>query len=438
MVETAEMTAAAGRRDADEASGEASGGGGWDLAAVRARFPILSREVNGHPLAYLDNAASSQQPLRVLNRVERYLRREHANVHRGVHQLSAEATEAYEDARRSVAAHAGATDPAEIVFTRGTTEAVNLVASSWGDAFIGAGDEILLTKMEHHSNLVPWQLLAGRTGCDLRFVDVTPGGTLDLDDFDRLLGQRTRLVACTHVSNSLGTINPVREIVDRAHAAGALTLIDGAQAAPHLLTDVANTGCDFYAFSSHKMCGPTGVGALWARRELLEEMPPYQGGGEMISDVKLEGSSWAKVPHKFEAGTPNISGVVGFGEAARFLADLGSEAVASHEDALMRAALKRLGEIEGLRLYGPRDERTARTAVFSFTYGDIHPHDLSTILDQQGIAIRAGHHCNQPLMDHFGISATARASFYFYNSPREIDALCDGLALAAEVFGGLA
>lgn len=446
MAETAEMTdtmratsvpasggpsASGGRRDA----GEASDDGGWDLAAVRAQFPILSREVNGHPLAYLDNAASSQQPLRVLNRVERYLRREHANVHRGVHQLSAEATEAYEGARRSVAAHAGTTDPAEIVFTRGTTEAVNLVASSWGDAFIGAGDEIVLTKMEHHSNLVPWQLLAGRTGCSLRFVDVTPGGTLDLDDFDRLLGKRTRLVACTHVSNSLGTVNPIREIVDRAHAAGALTLIDGAQAAPHMLTDVSKTGCDFYAFSSHKMCGPTGVGALWARRELLEEMPPYQGGGEMISDVKLEGSSWAKVPHKFEAGTPNISGVVGFGEAARFLADLGSEAIAAHEDALKRAALERLDEIEGLRLYGPREERTA---VFSFTYGDIHPHDLSTILDQRGIAIRAGHHCNQPLMDHYGLSATARASFYFYNSPREIDALCDGLALAAEVFGGLA
>ena len=431
MLATGSPSAAADRGD----SGEASEDGGWDLAAIRAQFPILSRDVNGHPLAYLDNAASSQQPLRVLNRVERYLREEHANVHRGVHQLSAEATEAYEGARRAVAAHAGTGDPAEIVFTRGTTEAVNLVAASWGDAFIGAGDEIVLTKMEHHSNLVPWQLLAGRTGCDLRFVDVTPEGTLDLDDLDRLLATRPRLVACTHVSNSLGTVNPVREIVDRAHAAGALTLIDGAQAAPHMLTDVAKLGCDFYAFSSHKMCGPTGVGALWARRELLEEMPPYQGGGEMISEVKLEGSSWAKVPHKFEAGTPNISGVVGFGEAARFLADLGSEAIASHEDALKRAALERLDEIEGLRLYGPREERTA---VFSFTYGDVHPHDLSTILDQRGIAIRAGHHCNQPLMDHFGISATARASFYFYNSPQEIDALCDGLALAAEVFGGIA
>lgn len=443
MTEMTEATRATGvlasnRRsggDADTGAGDGAEAGRWDLEVIRAQFPILSREVNGHPLAYLDNAASSQQPLRVLNRVERYLREQHANVHRGVHQLSAEATEAYEDARRSVAAHAGTADPAEIVFTRGTTEAVNLVASSWGDAFVGAGDGIVLTKMEHHSNLVPWQLLADRTGCDLHFVDVTPEGTLDLDDFDRLLEKRPRLVACTHVSNSLGTVNPVREMVDRAHAVGALTLIDGAQAAPHMLTDVAGIGCDFYAFSSHKMCGPTGVGALWARRELLAEMPPYQGGGEMISEVKLEGSSWAKVPHKFEAGTPNISGVVGFGEAARFLADLGAEAIASHENTLKSAALDRLGDIEGLHLYGPRE---GRTAVFSFTYGDVHPHDLSTILDQRGIAIRAGHHCNQPLMDHYGISGTARASFYFYNSPEEIDVLCDGLAMAAEVFGGIA
>lgn len=419
---------------APEGPGPAPAPPTWDIGSIRARFPILGREVNGHPLVYLDSAASSQQPLRVQERVERYLREQHANVHRGVHQLSAEATEAYEDARRAVAAHAGAPDPSGIIFTRGTTESVNLVAASWGSAFIGAGDEIVLTKMEHHSNLVPWQLLAARSGCRLRFVDVTEEGTLDLDDLDRLLERRPRLVAFTHVSNSLGTINPVREIVARAHAAGALALVDGAQAAPHLLTDVAALGCDFYAFSGHKMCGPTGVGALWARRDLLEAMPPYQGGGEMISEVKLEGSSWAKVPHKFEAGTPNISGVVGLGEAARFLAGIGREALASHEDALTRYALERLGAIDGLRLYGPR---SGRTSVFSFTYGDVHPHDLSTILDQRGIAIRAGHHCNQPLMHHYGLSATARASFYLYNSADEIDALCDGLALAAGVFGGI-
>lgn len=419
---------------APEDAAKGSAADAWDLGAIRTRFPILSREVNGHPLVYLDNAASSQQPLRVMGRVERYLRREHANVHRGVHQLSAEATEAYEDSRGSVAAHVGASDPAEIVFTRGTTEAINLVASSWGNTFIGAGDEILLTKMEHHSNLVPWQLLADRTGCSLQFVDVTPEGTLDLDDLERLLARRPRMVAFTHVSNSLGTINPVREMVARARAAGAVTLVDGAQAAPHLLSDVKEIGCDFYACSSHKMCGPTGVGALWAKRERLEEMPPYQGGGEMISEVRLEGSSWAKPPHKFEAGTPNISGVVGFGEAARFLADLGRDAIVAHESALKRYALERLGGIEGLRLYGPALDRTA---VFSFTYGDVHPHDLSTILDQRGIAIRAGHHCNQPLMDHFGISGTARASFYLYNAPSEIDALCDGLEMAAQVFGGI-
>ncbi|WP_419950176.1 SufS family cysteine desulfurase [Candidatus Palauibacter sp.] len=424
-----------GASQADGGRAEADPGtAAWDVAAIRVQFPILSREVHGRPLVYLDSAASSQQPLRVLRRVARYEREQHANVHRGVHQLSTEATEAYEDARLAVATHAGAADPAEIVFTRGTTEAVNLVASSWGGAFIGADDDIVLTKMEHHSNLVPWQLLAARTGCRLHFVDVTADGTLDLDDLDRLLERRPRLVAFTHVSNSLGTINPVREIVSRAHAAGALALVDGAQAAPHLLTDVARLGCDFYAFSGHKMCGPTGVGALWARRELLEAMPPYQGGGEMISEVKLEGSSWAKVPHKFEAGTPNISGVVGFGEAARFLASLGREAIASHEGALTRYALERLGAIEGLRLFGPMRERTS---VFSFTYGDVHPHDLSTILDQRGIAIRAGHHCNQPLMDHYDISGTARASLYVYSTAEEIDALCDGLAMAAEVFRGI-
>lgn len=407
----------------------------WDLAAIRAQFPILSREVHGRPLVYLDSAASSQQPLRVLRRVERYVREQHANVHRGAHQLSSEATEAYEDARRAVAEHVGGADPSEIVFTRGTTEAVNLVASSWGDRFLGQDDDIVLTKMEHHSNLVPWQLLAARTGCRLHFVDVTAEGTLDLDDLDRLLERRPRLVAFTHVSNSLGTVNPAREIIARAHAAGALALVDGAQAAPHLLADVARLGCDFYAFSGHKMCGPTGVGALWARRELLEAMPPYQGGGEMISEVRLEGSSWARVPHKFEAGTPNISGAVGLGEAARFLAGLGRAAVAAHEDTLTRHALARLGAIKGLRLFGPR---RSRTSVFSFTYGDIHPHDLATILDQSGVAIRAGHHCNQPLMDHYAISGTARASLYVYSSVDEIDELCDGLAMAAEIFGGIA
>ncbi len=404
----------------------------WDVGAVRAQFPILRRQVNGQPLVYLDNAASSQAPLSVLDRVDRYVRSEHANVHRGVHQLSAEATAAYEGARAAVAEYVGAGSPAEIVFTSGTTEAVNLVAGSWGEAFLSPGDEIVLTKMEHHSNIVPWQLLAARKGCRLRFVDVTPSGELDLDDLERHLRRSPRLVACAHVSNGLGTLHPVEEIVRRAHAAGSLCLIDGAQAAPHLLVDVGQLGCDFYAFSGHKMCGPTGIGALWARAELLEKMPPYQGGGEMISEVKLEGSKWAAPPHKFEAGTPNVAGAVGLGAAAEFLSRLDAAALLAHESRLCEYALARLEAIDGLTLYGPR---SPRTPVFSFRYRDVHPHDLSTILDQQGIAIRAGHHCNQPLMDHLGVSATARASFYLYNTVEEVDVLCQGIEMAAAVFG---
>jgi cysteine desulfurase/selenocysteine lyase len=405
-----------------------------DTAAIRALFPILYRSVHGYPLVYLDNAASSQRPQRVIDRISHYYQEEHANVHRGVHELSTEATAAYEGARTTIAEHIGAPDRSEIVFTRGTTESINLVAGSWGPDHLRAGDEIVLTKMEHHSNIVPWQLLAERRAAVLRFVDVTPDGRLDLDDLDRLLGPRTRLVGVTHVSNSLGTINPIAEIARRAHDVGALVLVDGAQAAPHLRVDMGALGCDFYAFSAHKMCGPTGIGALWARRALLENMPPYQGGGEMISEVRLDGSWWAEVPHKFEAGTPNIAGVVGFGEAVDFLNDVGFDAILSHERALTTYALERLRSVPALRLYGPREDRVS---VFSFTYGDIHPHDLSTILDQRGIAIRAGHHCNQPLMDHMGVAATARASLYLYNTREEIDALIDGLAMAAEVFGGV-
>ncbi len=407
---------------------------GLDVSAVRAQFPILARSINGHPLVYLDNAASSQRPERVIERVSRYYREEHANVHRGVHTLSTEATEAYEDARATVAGHIGAATPSEVVFTRGTTEAINLVASSWGGENLREGDEVVLTKMEHHSNIVPWQLIAARTGAVLRWVDVTPDGRLDLEGLARLLGSRTRLVAITHVSNSLGTINPIEEIVRRAHGTGALVLVDGAQAAPHLPVDVGGLGCDFYAFSAHKMCGPTGIGALWAREALLEAMPPYQGGGEMISEVRIEGSAWAEVPHKFEAGTPNIAGAVGFGEAIRFLREVGFDAIHEHERTLTDHALSGLRAIPGLTLYGPAE---GRASVFSFTYGDIHAHDLSTILDQQGVAIRAGHHCNQPLMDHLGVDATARASCYFYNTGDEIEALLAGLAMAARVFRGV-
>ncbi len=407
----------------------------YDIEAVRRDFPILEQKVNGQALVYLDSAASSQRPRAVIDAVRRHDETSHANVHRGAHELSVRATEAYEDARACVAAHIGAEDAAEIVFVRGATEAINLVAGSLSKDHIGPGDEILLTKMEHHSNLVPWQLLAERTGATLRFVDVSPEGRLVLDDYARMLSERTRLVGVTHISNSLGVINPVREIAALAHEAGAFCLVDGAQAAPHLALDMGALGCDFYAFSGHKMCGPTGIGVLWARRAILEEMPPYQGGGEMIASVTLAGSTWAAVPHKFEAGTPNIAGAVGLGAAIRYLNAIGLDAIRRYETELLGYALERLGEIEGLRIYGPTDERVG---VLSFTYLDVHAHDLATILDQRGIAIRAGHHCNQPLMEHLGVDATARASLYLYSTFQEVDALCEALHLAGEIFCGSA
>jgi len=322
-----------------------------------------------------------------------------------------------------------------LVFTRGTTESINLVAASWGGANLGEGDEILLTLMEHHSNLVPWQLIAARTGARLRFAGLTADGRLDLEDLAAKIGPRTRMVAVTHVSNTLGVVNPVAEITALAHEAGALCLIDGAQAAPHLDVDVADIGCDFYAFSGHKMCGPTGIGALWGRWELLDAMPPYQGGGEMISEVRLDGSSWAAVPHKFEAGTPSVGDAVGLRAAVRYLTRLGLDEIHQHETVLTEYALERLMELEGFDLFGPR---TDRVGVISFRYGDIHAHDLATILDAHGIAIRAGHHCNQPLMNHLGVDATARASVYLYNTREEIDALVDGLLAARKLFGGFA
>ncbi len=403
-----------------------------DVAKIRADFPILGREVHGRPLVYLDSAASSQKPRAVIEAMSDYLSAHHANVHRGAHQLSVEATDAYEGARAKVARFAGAAGPEGIVFTRGTTEAINLVAYAWGRA-LGPGDEIVLTVMEHHSNIVPWQLLTERTGAKLRFASLTPEGRLDLDHLASLVGSATRLVGVTHVSNTLGVMNPVGEIAALAHEAGALCLVDGAQAAPHGAVDVQALGCDFYAFSAHKMCGPTGIGALWARPELLEAMPPFQGGGEMISEVRLEGSTWAPVPHKFEAGTPAIAEAVGFGAAVDYLESVGLDAIRAHEEEIARYALDRLSEIDGLRIVGPTEQRLG---VVSFTYGDIHPHDLATILDRRGVAIRAGHHCNQPLMDYLGVDATARASFYLYTSRAEIDALVDALLVARDLFGG--
>lgn len=405
-----------------------------DVERIRNDFPILNRKIHGQPLVYLDNAASSQKPAAVVAAVSGYFLNSHANVHRGAHHLSVEATDAYESARAVVADFIGGRTK-ELIFTRGTTESINLVANSWGGANLREGDEILLTLMEHHSNLVPWQLIAARTGAKLRFAGLTAEGRLDLDDLAAKIGPRTRLVALTHVSNTLGVVNPVAEVARLAHEAGALCLVDGAQSAPHLDVDVVDIGCDFYAFSGHKMCGPTGIGALWARKELLEEMPPWQGGGEMISEVRLEKSTWAAVPHKFEAGTPSVGDAVGLGAAVRYLSKVGLEAIHAHEIELTEYAVERLTELEGFELFGPRQDRVG---VISFRFGDIHAHDLATILDARGIAIRAGHHCNQPLMRHLGVDATARASLYLYNTRAEIDALVDGLHAAKTLFGGFA
>ncbi len=402
-----------------------------DVAAIRKDFPILDQEVNGHRLVYLDNAASSQKPNVVLRALERYYQRDHANVHRGIHELSMRATQAYEDARSRAARFVGARDASEIVFARGTTEAINLVAWGWGSQSVKAGDEILLTVMEHHSNIVPWQLLAQRTGARLKSVDMDGEGRLRLDQLDELLSERTRLVAVTHVSNSLGTINPIEEIVAAARRVGALVLVDGAQAAPHLPVDVRALGCDFYAFSGHKMCGPTGIGVLWGRRELLEAMEPYQGGGEMIELVELERSTYKPAPHKFEAGTPNIADAVGLAAAMDYLDGIGRERIEAHERHVVSYALERTKEIPGLRHFGPS---SGRSGVMSFELADIHPHDLAQVLNDRGVAVRAGHHCNQPLMRRLGVAATTRASFYLYNDRDDVDALTEALAWALKFF----
>jgi cysteine desulfurase/selenocysteine lyase len=405
------------------------------MDGVRECFPALAQEVNGHSLVYLDSAASSQKPAVVLEALDAFYRLDNSNVHRGIHALSMRATEAYEGARAKVAGFIGAADPAEVVWTRGTTEALNLVASSWGGANLREGDEVLLSVMEHHSNLVPWQLLAQRTGAKLRFLDIDAEGRLDLARLDELLTTRTRVVSLAHVSNALGTIHPIAEIARAAHAVGAVVVVDAAQSAPHLPLNVETLGCDFLALSGHKMCGPTGIGALWGRRELLEAMPPFQGGGDMIDLVELERSTWAPLPHKFEAGTPHIAGTVGLGAAVDFLESVGREAIATHERELIAYALPLLQEVPGLVIHGPTDPRD-RSGVISFTMGDVHPHDLATILDAEGVAIRAGHHCTQPLMRRLGLSATARASFYLYNTPDDADRLVQGLERARGIFEG--
>jgi len=402
-----------------------------DGLALRADFPIFERTMAGRPLVYLDSAATSQKPAAVIRAVEAFYRTTNANVHRGVYALSAEATDLYESARTVVARFIGARDRREVVFTRGTTEAVNLVAQAWGGANVGRGDAVLTTELEHHSNLVPWQLLAERTGAEVRYLRITDDGRLDLSELDRLLDRRVKLLAFGHVSNALGTVNPVRQLVEAARAVGARVLLDGAQGVPHLPVDVTAMDIDFLAFSGHKMCGPTGIGALWARRELLEAMPPYQGGGEMIRTVSLAGSTWAEPPARFEAGTPNIAGAVGLGEAARYLSGLGMERVAAHGAVLVAYALERLDGVPGVRVLGPRPDRSG---AVTFTMDGVHPHDLASILDRRGVAIRAGHHCAMPVHARLGLTATARASFYVYNAPWDVDALVEGLEAARGVF----
>ncbi len=408
----------------------------FDIERVRADFPILSREVHGRPLVYLDNAATTQKPRAVIDALVHYYEHYNANIHRGIHALAEEATARYEETRQKVADFIGAPGPECIVFTRNTTESINLVANAWGRKNLGPGDEIVLSVMEHHSNLVPWQLLAKATGARLHHIDIDDEGQLVWDDVERLIGERTKLVAITEMSNVLGTINPVRQIAELAHQRGALVLVDGAQSVPHLPVSVSASGgldCDFLAFSAHKMLGPTGVGVLYARRELLEEMDPFLGGGEMIRRVRLEEATWNDVPWKFEAGTPNIGDVCAFGAALDYLQGLGMENVRAHEVELVREALRRLSQIPGLTIYRPESPEP-RGGVVAFNLDGVHPHDLGTVLDRYGVAIRAGHHCAQPLMARLDVVATARASFYVYNKVEELDALVEGIQAAARLF----
>jgi cysteine desulfurase / selenocysteine lyase len=403
------------------------------LAGVRASFPALAREINGRPVAYLDSGASSQRVLASIQAVDRYERRHHSNVHRGSHTLSAEATAAYEGARATVADHFGAGDRREVIFTRNATEAINLVARAWGDTNVGAGDRIVLTEMEHHSNIVPWQQLASRQGAEIDWVGVDKEGLLDMDGLEEALRRGPKLVAVAHVSNVLGTLNPLAEIARLAHDAGAIVVADGAQAAPKLAVDVTEMGIDFYAVTGHKAYAPTGIGGLWGKLELLREMEPFLGGGSMIRKVTKAGTSWADVPARFEAGTPAIAQAIGFAAALRWLDGIGMEAVTSHEREITTYAMERLGEVPGLEIFGP-PATPERVGPVSFELDGVHAHDVSEILDRHGVAVRAGHHCAQPLMERLGVSATARASFGIYSTHDEIDRLVDGLLDARQIF----
>ncbi|WP_279619572.1 cysteine desulfurase [Listeria monocytogenes] len=405
-----------------------------DIQKIRADFPILAQEINEKPLAYLDNAATSQKPKQVIEALTHYYEFDNANVHRGVHTLAARATDAYESARGKVAKFIHAREVAEIIFTRGTTSAINLVVYSYAEANIEAGDEIVISYLEHHSNLIPWQQLAKRKGAVLKYIELEEDGTISVEQAKKTIGEKTKIVALAHVSNVLGTITPIKEIAAIAHQFGAVILVDGAQAVPHMEVDVVDLDADFYAFSGHKMMAPTGIGALYGKRELLDAMEPTEFGGEMIDFVELYDSTWKELPWKFEAGTPIIGGAIALGAAIDYLAEVGLENIHAHEQALASYAIEEMSKIEGITIYGPKDA-SKRCGLVTFNIEGAHPHDIATILDEDGIAIRAGHHCAQPLMKWLDVSSTARASFYIYNTKEEIDALIDGLKLTKEYFG---
>ncbi|MCP3772267.1 cysteine desulfurase [Paenibacillus sp. MZ04-78.2] len=403
-----------------------------NTADIRSQFPILHQDVNGHPLVYLDSAATSQKPVSVIETVKRYYELDNANVHRGVHTLGSRATDAYEGAREKVRRFINASSTEEIIFTRGTTTAINLVASSYARAVCGEGDEIVITPMEHHSNLIPWQQVAKATGAVLKYIPLQPDGTIRLEDVEKTITERTKIVSVVYVSNVLGVVNPVKEIAEIAHRHGAKMMVDGAQSTPHLKVDVQALGCDFYTLSGHKMCAPTGIGALYGRKELLLEMEPIEFGGEMIDHVGLYDSTWKDLPWKFEGGTPIIAGAVGLGAAIDFLESIGLEAIEQHEKQLTAYAMERMLQIDGLTVYGPQQNRAG---LITFNLDDVHPHDVATVLDADGIAVRAGHHCCQPLMRWLNVTATARASFYLYNTEADVDRLVASLIKTKEYFG---
>jgi cysteine desulfurase / selenocysteine lyase len=402
-----------------------------DVTAIRKDFPILAQQVHGKPLIYLDNAATSQKPKCVIEALTRFYQMDNANIHRGVHQLSERSTQSYEAARGKVQRFLNAANTREIIFVRGATEGINLVAQTYGRTHVSAGDEIVISAMEHHSNIVPWQMLCEEKGAVLRVIPINDRGEVEFDQFEKLLNHRTRLVAVSHVSNALGTINPVRAIINRAHSWNVPVLIDGAQAVPHMKVDVRDLDCDFYVFSGHKVFGPTGIGVLYGKEQLLEKMPPWQGGGDMIRSVTFEKTTYNELPYKFEAGTPDIAGVIGLGAAIDYLDQIGMDAVAAHEQYLLEYGTRALENISGLRLIGTAREKAG---VLSFVIDGVHPHDAGTILDREGVAVRAGHHCAQPVMDRFGVSATTRASLAFYNTREDIDGLVAGIQKVKEVF----